>query len=98
MPPREVAVARIAARPDSLARQVERTVDRGEALGLENHADATPIRGLPCVAEEPEARHIGDSITFNFLNTSAESPFSVFIQPTARSRAASPLARACGRS
>src|SRR5918912_573084 len=53
---REVAVPRIAARADALARHVERAVDGREALRLEPQAHAAPLRHLARVPEEAEVR------------------------------------------
>src|SRR5205085_10422089 len=49
---REVAVPRVAARADALARHVERTVDRREPLRLEPQPDAAPLGHLARVPEE----------------------------------------------
>src|SRR5438105_6542925 len=59
---REVAVPRVAARADALARHVERAVDRREALRLEPKTHAAPLRDLPRVPEEPEAGHVGHRV------------------------------------
>src|ERR687887_1423689 len=59
---REVAVPRIAARADALARHVERAVDRREALRLEPQPNAAPLRHLARVPEEAEARHVGHRV------------------------------------
>ena len=58
----EVAVPRIPARAHTFARQVERAVDRREALGLQPHADAAAVRDLVRVTEEPEPGHVGHSV------------------------------------
>src|ERR687888_1772976 len=59
---REVAVPRIAARADALARHVERAVDRREALRLEPQPNAAPLRHLARVPEEAEAGHVGHRV------------------------------------
>src|SRR5439155_20573281 len=62
MPAREIAVARIAARPDAFPGEVERAVDRREAFRLEPHTHATSLRHLAHVPEEAEAGDVGHRV------------------------------------
>ena len=91
MPRDELAVARVAARADALAREVERAVDRREALGLEHDPHAAAVGHLVGVAEEAEAGDVGDGVRLERRSTSAAALFSVRIQPTARSSCCVPV-------
>ena len=59
---REVAVARVAARPHALACKVERTVDRRKAVRLENDTDAAAVRNFVRVPEEAKPSDVGDCV------------------------------------
>ena len=61
----EVTVTRIAARPDALACQVERAVDRRESLGLQHEPNAAPLRNLVRMSEESESRDVGHRVRRN---------------------------------
>ena len=58
----EVAVARIAAGADAVARRLERAVERGQRGGLEPDPDAASLGRLVRVAEQAEAGDVGDRV------------------------------------
>ena len=62
MPPGEVAVPRVTARANPLPREIERPVDRREALGLEQDLDTAPLGHLVNMTEEPEPRNVRDGV------------------------------------
>ena len=58
----EVAVARVAAGADAGPRGFERALERRQRGGAEPDPDAAPFGRLVGVAEQTEARHVGDRV------------------------------------
>ena len=86
-----VAVPRVTARPNPLPREIERPVDRREALGLEQDLGTAPLGHLVNMTEEPEPRNVRDGVHV-LRQARPPRPCSRLHQPTARSSCWVPIA------